>query len=82
MPQALVMDLSGCAMDTVLFYVSRGYPVIAITDAASDSAVLITGYNEREIVVAQNESEVTFRARREMEEIFARSGNRFLCYLY
>ena len=81
MPDALVMDLSGCAMDTVLFYVSRGFPVIAVTDAASDSAVLITGYNEREIVVAQNESEVTFRPRREMEAVFARSGNRFLCYL-
>ncbi len=39
----LVLDLAGCSVDEVLYYVSCGSPVFAMS--GSDKAVLITGYD-------------------------------------
>ena len=52
MPDAMVMSLNGVPLDAVLYYVSMGTPVLAMTGGGTENAVLIVGYNEKEIVVA------------------------------
>ena len=52
MPEATVMSLNGVPLDAVLYYVSKGTPVLAMTGGGTEDAVLIVGYNEREIVIA------------------------------
>ena len=43
-----VLDLTGCNLSEVLYYVSQGNPVLAIT--GPDSAELIVGYDAGSIV--------------------------------
>ena len=40
---SVVLDISGCTVEEILFYVSKGSPVFAMT--GTDSAVLVTGYS-------------------------------------
>ena len=45
-----VLDLSGCSVSMILYYVSEGYPVLALE--GGNAAELITGYDPQNIVVA------------------------------
>ena len=42
-----MLDISGCTVEEILFYVSQGSPVFAMT--GNNSAVLVTGYNSGKI---------------------------------
>ena len=44
-----ILDLSGCSLDAVLYYVNRDIPVMAILN--DRSAVLIVGFNELNTVI-------------------------------
>ena len=44
---SVVLDISGCTVEEILFYVSKGSPVFAMT--GTDSAVLVTGYSSGSI---------------------------------
>lgn len=44
-----VLDLSGCSLESVLYYPDREIPVLAIL--ADGNAVLLTGFNEANVVV-------------------------------
>ena len=79
LPDARVLDLSGCTLQDTLFYVSKGFPVIATYE---DGAVLIVGYNENEVVIADAEhEEIYFAPRQEAETAFRLGGNKYLSYL-
>ena len=79
LPDARVLDLSGCTLQDTLFYVSKGFPVIATYE---DGAALIVGYNENEVVIADAEhEEIYFAPRQEAETAFRLGGNKYLSYL-
>ena len=79
LPDARILDLSGCTLQDTLFYVSRGFPVIATYE---DGAALITGYNENEVVIADaDHEEIYFVPRAEAEQAFSLGGNKYLSYL-
>ena len=44
-----VLDLSGCSLDAVLYYVNQDIPVLAILE--DGEAVLVTGFNEFNVVI-------------------------------
>ena len=46
---ATVLDLTGCTVDEILYYVSNGYPVFAMT--GSNDAVLVVGYDANNVVL-------------------------------
>lgn len=46
---ATVLDLTGCTVDEILYYVSNGYPVFAMT--GSSDAVLVVGYDANNVVL-------------------------------
>ncbi len=50
-----VLDLTGCTTDEVLYVVSQGYPVIAMTDARK--GVVIVGYDTESVTYADVSSE-------------------------
>ncbi len=82
MPDALVMDLSGCTLESVLYYITKEHPVLAMTGSGMEEAVLITGYNERQAVTADPaDGTVALHNREELKEQLAAYGSRFLCYL-
>lgn len=77
---SLVLDLSGCTLSQVLYYVSHDAPVYART--GPNDAVLIIGYDATSIVVYH--SNIDRYARMSMEEaskLFEDAGNIFISYV-
>lgn len=77
---AQILDLAGCEMDTVLYYVNRDIPVLALLD--NGGAVLITGFNEFNVVV-MNPSDGTLakKGMNDSAEWFKENGNNFVTYI-
>lgn len=76
----IVLDLTGCGVEEILYYVSCGNPVFAMT--GSDEAVLIVGYDNSNIIIYNPEAGTTYREPMEdAEEIFGNAGNVFFSYL-
>ena len=80
MKDATVLDLTGCTTDEILYYVSNGAPVFAMTDA--DDAVLIIGYDTNNITVFDPDLGTSYRKNQEdANEIFENAGSIFFTYL-
>ncbi len=80
MKEAAVLDLTGCSAEEVLYYVSCGQPVFAMT--GSSEAVLILGYDSANVILFDPaQGGRVKRSLAEMEEVFAGAGNVFLTYL-
>ncbi len=75
-----VLNLTGCTLDEVLYYVSKGNPVLAMKD--SDNAVLIIAYDAYNITVIDPALHKTFKIGLGdgMEE-FKSAGNIFVGYV-
>ena len=77
---AKVFDLSGCAIDEVLYYVSSGAPVFVMTDA--DDAALIVGYDSGHVTIYDPNKNATYRKSiADADVTFANAGSIFLTYL-
>lgn len=77
---AKVLDLTGCNIEELIYYVSNGTPVYALTSSAK--AVLIVGYDSSRITIydpSSNSCESISQTK--AEEIFNNAGNVFLAYL-
>ncbi len=75
-----VLDLTGCAIDEVLYYVSNGAPVFAMTDA--DDAALIVGYDSSHVTIYDPIKGTTYRKNiADADETFANAGSIFFTYL-
>lgn len=80
MPDAQVMDLTGCTLDSVLYYVDRDIPVLALL--SDGDAVLIVGFNELNTVLMDPQTgKVTKRGMNDSKELFERNGNKFITYI-
>lgn len=75
-----VLDLTGCSTDEILYYVSLGTPVFAMTD--NDSAVLVVGYDSTGVLLYEPGTDATVRKTlAEADALFANAGNVFFAYL-
>ena len=75
-----VLDLSGCSVSMVLYYVSQGYPVLALEGGSN--AELITGYDPQNIIVTDPlTGESSKRGMNDSTQQFADFGNLFLVCL-
>ena len=75
-----VLDLTGCAIDEVLYYISNGAPVFAMTDA--DDAALIVGYDSSHVTIYDPIKGTTYRKNiADADETFAKAGSIFFTYL-
>lgn len=75
-----VLDLNGCKLDIILYYVSQDIPVLA--RMVDGSAVLVIGYNEYQIVVMNPQTGTNYKiSMNEASRWFEENGNWFLAYL-
>lgn len=75
-----VLDLTGCSLEQILYYVSMGAPVFAMTGA--NQAVLVTGYDSTGVYIYETSSQnVTRQSLEEAGGTFAAAGNIFYSYL-
>lgn len=75
-----ILDLSGCNLDSVLYYVNQDIPVLALLD--DGSAVLIVGFNELNIVVMDPTTGTLYKkGMNDSAEWLNENGNRFITYV-
>ena len=78
------LDLSGCSLDAVLYYVSEGTPVVAQTPVSEDfpeGVVIIAGYDEyNTILLRPGQTETFYWGLQDSTALFEETGNIFLTY--
>ena len=75
-----VLDLTGCTLDSVLYYVGRGYPVLALTERGN--AVIIVGFDSKNTVIYNPlDTETRKMGINDSREYFERYGNKFVSYI-
>lgn len=75
-----VLDLTGCQTEEILYYVSCGSPVFAMT--GSNDAVLVIGYDSSNVVIYDPAMGMTYRKLlADADEMFGNAGNVFFTYL-
>jgi len=81
MNNVTVLDLTGCALDQLYYYLDRDIPVMALMQGGG--AVLITGHNEKELVIMDpGTGELYKKDIAKMTELFENNGNQFITYAY
>ena len=79
MPEAEILDLSGCSLDAVLYYVNKDIPVMAILN--DRNAVLIVGFNElNTIIMDPATGKISRKGMNDSKEWFNQNGNQFITY--
>lgn len=77
---AQILDLTGCDLDAVLYFVNRDIPVLALLN--DGKAVLITGFNEFNIVVMDpSTGKLSKQGMNDSAEWFRENGNHFVTYI-
>ena len=73
------VDLTGCTLEQVLYFVSHGKPVIAMTQTGP---VTIVGYDEYNVYLMDpNGTEWYYSGMNDSTEMFEQAGNVFISYL-
>lgn len=74
-----ILDMTGCSLDAMLYYVNRDIPVLAILE--NGEAVLVTGFNEYNVVIMEPSTGTLYKkGMNDSTQWFAENGNRFITY--
>jgi hypothetical protein len=74
-----VLDLTGCTLDSVLYYVNRDIPVLVLL--RDGNAVLVTGFNEYNVVIMDpTDGSLAKKGMNDSAEWFTQNGNVFITY--
>jgi hypothetical protein len=78
--QARILELTGCSLDTVLYYVDQDIPVLALLQ--NDEAVLVIGFNEQNVVLMDPATGTVYKkGMNDSRTMFENNGNRFISYI-
>ena len=77
---AQVLILSGCSLESILYYVNQDIPVMAMLD--DGNAVLIIGFNELNTVIMDPETGTIYKkGMNDSKAWFEENGNSFITYI-
>ena len=80
LPDVDVVELIGCPMDAMLYFVNRDIPVLAMLN--NGEAVLITGFNEFNVVIFEPSTGKLYKkGMNDSAQWFEENGNQFITYL-
>lgn len=75
-----ILDLAGCDLDAVLYYVNRDIPVLALLD--NGEAVIVSGFNEYNVVIMNpTKGTLAKMGMNDATEWFKQNGNNFVTYI-
>ncbi len=78
--QEKILDLRGCALDTVLYYLDQDIPVLAMM--YNQDAYLIIGFNEYNVVLMDPKTgNVYKKGMNDSRTMFEENGNQFITYM-
>ena len=76
----LILELSECGVDELLYYIDMGNPVLAKT--GDNDAILLTGYSSSKVYYYDPKTEKTLNmSHEEMDEVLYNGGSYFIVYL-
>ena len=79
-PDIQVLDLTGCNLDSILYYVNQDIPVLVTLQ--DGSAMLVIGFNGLNIVVMDPSDGTVYKiGMNDATEMFEENGNRFITYM-
>lgn len=77
---AQILDLTGCELDAVLYYVNQDIPVLAVLE--DGDAVLVTGFNEFNVVIMDpSAGTLEKKGINDSTQWFQENGNHFVTYI-
>ena len=78
--QARVLDLDGCPLSTVLYYVNQDIPVICLLN--NGEAMLVIGFNELNTVLMDPSTGTVYKyGMNDSAQLFENNGNHFITYI-
>lgn len=76
---AKVVDLTGCNLDTILFFTNQDIPVLATLD--NGEAVLVVGFNQYNVVIMEPSTGKLYKkGMNDSTQWFEENGNQFIAY--
>lgn len=80
LPDAQVLLLPGCNLDSVLYYVNQDLPVLALLRGGE--AVIVTGFNEQNVVLFEPATGRLYKkGMKDATKLFQDNGNSFVTYI-
>ncbi len=80
MPGADILDLDGCPLASMLYYVNQDIPVMAMMN--DGSAVLVIGFNDLNTVLMNPTTGTVYKyGMNDSEKLFEENGNHFITYI-
>lgn len=80
LPEAEILDLTGCTLDSILYYVNKDIPVLATLN--DGNAVLVIGFNELNIVVMDPLTGTVYKkGMNDSKAWLEENGNCFITYI-
>ena len=77
---AQVLELTGCSLDDVLYYINKDIPVMV--RLGQQKAVLITGFNDSEVVLLDPDAGTLSKMKKKQaEKIFEEAGSYYITYV-
>lgn len=78
-----LMNLTGCSLDSVLYLVAQGHPVVARLNADGKQNVVIVGYDQfsNTLIYDPQTQQTTPMGEQDSTNAFAAQGNLFLSYM-
>lgn len=76
------LDLTGCSLDSILYYVNQDIPVLVLLK--NGEAVLVTGFNDRQVVIlepSRSRDTLYKMSMTDAAEWFTENGNSFMTYI-
>lgn len=74
-----VLDLTGCELDSMLYYINQDIPVLALMN--DGEAYMLIGFNQLSLVVCEPRKGTYKIGLNEAEKLFIENGNRFITYI-
>lgn len=78
--EADVVDLYGCTLSDALYYVSRGYPVMAVS--GRNEALIIVGYDSKNTILFDPvRNSIYKKGLNDSVQLFEKAGNQYITYV-
>ena len=75
-----VLDLTGCNLDSMLYFVNKDIPVLALL--SDGEAVLLTGFNDSQVIIFEpSAGKLSRRGTNDAKEWLEENGNCFITYV-
>ncbi len=80
LPEYQILDLDGCPMSAVLYYVNQDIPVLAMLN--DGQAMMIIGFNDLNTVLMNPQTGQVYKyGMNDSEKLFEENGNHFITYV-